>query len=60
MLGGAGVRYRSLTRMLVVRTPGAPGGETYVKGVGRVLPRNADPSHIDEMLALGVIEKVEA
>ena len=59
MLGGAGVRYRSLTNMLGVRVPGAQGGETYLRGIGRVLPRGADPTHIEEMLTLGLIEKVE-
>jgi hypothetical protein len=58
LLGGRSVQYRSLAVMLVVRVPDAQGGEVYLKGVGKLLPQDADPQHLEELLERGMIEKV--
>jgi hypothetical protein len=56
VLGGNSVRYQSVAPMVVVRTLTS---EVYVKGEGRLLPADADPNHIEQLLARGLIKKRE-
>ncbi len=50
-------RYRVTAAMIVVRIPGAQGGEAYLKR-GRLLPPSTESKECKRLLELGLIEKV--
>jgi hypothetical protein len=56
VLGGNSGRYESVAPMIIVRTL---TGEAYVKGEGRLLPTDADPTHVEQLLERGLIKKRE-
>lgn len=56
MLGHT-LRYRTLAPMIVVRT--RAGAEKYISGKGRLLPLDASPAHVEQLLEVGLVEEVE-
>lgn len=53
------IRYRVAATMIVVRVPGAQGGEVYLNR-GALLPLTVEADEIKRLVALGVVAKVEA
>ena len=56
MAAAAKVAHRVTATMIVVRVPGAQGGETYLRR-GRDLPASVEPGEVKRLLSLGLIEK---
>ena len=52
----AKTKYKVVATMIVVRVPGAQGGEVYFNR-GRTLPDTVESSELKRLLALGLIEK---
>jgi hypothetical protein len=52
----AKTKYRVAATMIVVRVPGAQGGEVYFNR-GRTLPDTVPSGEVKRLLALGLIEK---
>lgn len=53
-MAGAKKRYQATATMLVVRVPGAQGGEVYLRR-GRLLPATVAADEIKRLLSLGLI-----
>lgn len=54
----ARTRYKVTATMIVVKVPGALGGEIYLYR-GRTLPETVEPTEVKRLLGLGLIEKVD-
>lgn len=54
----AKTKYKVTATMIVVRVPGAQGGEVYLYR-GRTLPDTVEAPEVKRLLGLGLIEKVD-
>ena len=55
----AKTKYKVTATMIVVRVPGAQGGEVYLYR-GRTLPDTVEAPEVKRLLGVGLIEKVDA